>query len=218
MNKALRKAVIAGNWKMNKTRPEAKELLEAIKPLVADAEGKVEVIACVPYTNLETAVNATAGSNVKVGAENVHFEKSGAFTGEISADMLTEIGVEYVVLGHSERRQYFGETDETVNKRTKAALAAGLSLLFALVSFSGNVKQTSQKKLSHVRSSLTFLKSPLKMLRRQSSLMSLYGLSAQARLLLLTRLKKSAHLSVQHLLSFMIRQLLTLLLSSTAVL
>ncbi len=126
MNKTLRKAVIAGNWKMNKTRPEAKELLEAIKPLVANAEGKVEVIACVPYTNLETAVSATAGSNVKVGAENVHFEKSGAFTGEISADMLVEVGVEYVVLGHSERRQYFGETDETVNKRTKAALAAGL--------------------------------------------------------------------------------------------
>ena len=79
-----------------------------------------------PFTNLETAVNTTAGSNVKVGAENVHFEKSGAFTGEISADMLTELGVEYVVIGHSERRQYFGETDETVNKRTKAALAAGL--------------------------------------------------------------------------------------------
>ena len=126
MNKTLRKAVIAGNWKMNKTRPEAKELLEAIKPLVANAEGKVEVIACVPYTNLETAVAATVGSNVKVGAENVHFEKSGAFTGEISADMLVEVGVEYVVLGHSERRQYFGETDETVNMRTKAALAAGL--------------------------------------------------------------------------------------------
>ena len=111
---------------MNKTRPEAKELLEAIKPLVANAEGKVEVIACVPFTNLETAINATAGSNVKIGAENVHFEKSGAFTGEISADMLVELGVEYVVIGHSERRQYFGETDETVNKRTKAALAAGL--------------------------------------------------------------------------------------------
>ena len=119
-----RKAIIAGNWKMNKTRPEAKELLEAIKPLVANAEGKVEVIACVPFTNLETAINATAGSNVKIGAENVHFEKSGAFTGEISADMLVELGVEYVVIGHSERRQYFGETDETVNKRTKAALAA----------------------------------------------------------------------------------------------
>ena len=126
MNKSLRKAIIAGNWKMNKTRPEAKELLEAIKPLVANAEGKIEVIACVPFTNLETAVAATAGSNVKVGAENVHFEKSGAFTGEISADMLVEVGVEYVVIGHSERRQYFGETDETVNKRTKAALAAGL--------------------------------------------------------------------------------------------
>ena len=126
MNKAKRKAIIAGNWKMNKTRPEARALLEAIKPLVADAAGKIEVIACVPFTNLETAVNATAGSNVKVGAENVHFEKSGAFTGEISADMLTEIGVEYVVIGHSERRQYFGETDETVNKRAKAALNAGL--------------------------------------------------------------------------------------------
>ena len=126
MNKNLRKAIIAGNWKMNKTRPEAKELLEAIKPLVANAEGNIEVIACVPFTNLETAINTTAGSNVKIGAENVHFEKSGAFTGEISADMLVELGVEYVVIGHSERRQYFGETDETVNKRTVAALEAGL--------------------------------------------------------------------------------------------
>ncbi|MBQ9375660.1 MAG: triose-phosphate isomerase [Ruminococcus sp.] len=126
MKKNVRKAIIAGNWKMNKTRPEAKELLEAIKPLVANADGKVEVIACVPFTNLETAIATTEGSNVKVGAENVHFEKSGAFTGEISADMLVELGVEYVVIGHSERRQYFGETDETVNKRTKAALAAGL--------------------------------------------------------------------------------------------
>ena len=126
MKKAVRKAIIAGNWKMNKTRPEAKELLEAIKPLVANAEGKVEVIACVPFTNLETAINATAGSYVKIGAENVHFEKSGAFTGEISADMLVELGDEYVVIDHSEKRQYFGETDETVNKRTKAALAAGL--------------------------------------------------------------------------------------------
>ena len=101
MNKSLRKAIIAGNWKMNKTRPEAKELLEAIKPLVANADGKAEVIACVPFTNLETAINTTSGSNVKIGAENVHFEKSGAYTGEISADMLVELGVEYVVIGHS---------------------------------------------------------------------------------------------------------------------
>lgn len=125
MKKTVRKAIIAGNWKMNKTRPEAKALLEEIKPLVANA-GEVEVVACVPFTNLETAIAATEGTNIKIGAENVHFEKSGAYTGEISADMLTELGVEYVVIGHSERRQYFGETDETVNKRTKTALAAGL--------------------------------------------------------------------------------------------
>ena len=124
MNKSLRKAIIAGNWKMNKTRPEAKALIEAITPLAANAD--CEVVVCVPFTNLETAIAATAGTNIHVGAQNCHFEKSGAFTGEISADMLVELGVEYVVLGHSERRQYFGETDETVNKRTKAALAAGL--------------------------------------------------------------------------------------------
>ena len=124
MNKELRKAIIAGNWKMNKTRPEAKALIEDLIPIAAKAT--CEVVICVPYTNLETAVELTKGTNIKVGAENVHFEKSGAFTGEISADMLTEIGVEYVIIGHSERRQYFGETDETVNKRTKAALAAGL--------------------------------------------------------------------------------------------
>ena len=124
MNKNVRKAVIAGNWKMNKTRPEAKELIEAIKPLAENAG--CEVVVCVPFTNLETAVNAVKGTNIRVGAQNCHFEKSGAFTGEISADMLVELGVEYVILGHSERRQYFGETDETVNKRLKAALAAGL--------------------------------------------------------------------------------------------
>ncbi len=124
MKKELRQAIIAGNWKMNKTRPEAKALIEALKPYAAKAT--CGVVICVPFTNLETAVELTKGTNIKVGAQNCHFEKSGAFTGEISAEMLTEIGVEYVVLGHSERRQYFGETDETVNKRTKAALAASL--------------------------------------------------------------------------------------------
>lgn len=124
MNKNIRKAVIAGNWKMNKTRPEAKALIEALVPLAKNAG--CEVVICVPFTNLETAVELTKGTNIKVGAQNCHFAKSGAYTGEISADMLTEVGVEYVVLGHSERRQYFAETDETVNKRTKAALEAGL--------------------------------------------------------------------------------------------
>ncbi|MDR0196744.1 MAG: triose-phosphate isomerase [Oscillospiraceae bacterium] len=124
MNKNLRKAVIAGNWKMNKTRPETLALINEIKPLAADAG--CEVVVCVPFTNLETAVGAVKGTNIKVGAQNVHFEKSGAFTGEISADMLVEAGVDYVIIGHSERRRYFGETDETVNKRVKAALQAGL--------------------------------------------------------------------------------------------
>lgn len=124
MNKTLRKAVIAGNWKMNKTPKEAEALLKEIVPLVKDAD--CEVIACVPYVDLCTAIEATKGTNIKIGAENCHWAESGAFTGEISTGMLTELGVEYVVLGHSERRQYFGETDETVNKRTKAALAAGL--------------------------------------------------------------------------------------------
>ena len=124
MNKELRQAVIAGNWKMNKTRPEAKALIEELIPIAEKAS--CGVVICVPFTNLETAVELTKGTNIKVGAENVHFEEKGAFTGEISAAMLTEIGVEYVIIGHSERRQYFGETDETVNKRTKAALKAGL--------------------------------------------------------------------------------------------
>ena len=130
MKKSLRKAVIAGNWKMNKTRPEAKALIEELKPLVANAG--CDVVACVPFTNLETALNAAEGSNIKIGAQNCHFEKSGAFTGEISADMLKEMGVEYVVIGHSERRQYFGETDVTVNKRTKAALNAGLKVILCV--------------------------------------------------------------------------------------
>ena len=122
--KGLRKTIIAGNWKMNKTPSEAKALLDEIAPLVADAP--CEVVACVPYVDLATAVEATKDTNIKIGAENCHWAESGAFTGEISTAMLKEIGVEYVVIGHSERRQYFGETDETVNKRVKAALAAGL--------------------------------------------------------------------------------------------
>lgn len=124
MNKVLRKAVIAGNWKMNNTPSQAKALLEEIAPLVKDAE--CEVVACVPYVDIAVAVEAVKGTNIKIGAENAHWEEKGAYTGEISTGMLKECGVEYVVLGHSERRQYFGETDDSVNKRTKAVLNAGL--------------------------------------------------------------------------------------------
>ncbi|MBN1864379.1 MAG: triose-phosphate isomerase, partial [Victivallales bacterium] len=122
-----KKVIIAGNWKMNKTASEARDFVEAFKPLVKDVEpGDVSVVVCPPFTGLSEAVKAAAGSNVKVGAQNIHWEKSGAFTGEISGAMLKELGVEYVIIGHSERRQYFGETDETVNKRLKAALDCGL--------------------------------------------------------------------------------------------
>ena len=125
MNKATRKAVIAGNWKMNMTPSEAKKLISELIPAVEGKNG-CDIIVCVPFVDIPAAVEAAKGTNIKVGAQNVHFMKNGAYTGEISADMLVECGVEYVVIGHSERRQYFGETDETVNKRTVAALNAGL--------------------------------------------------------------------------------------------
>lgn len=120
-----RKVIIAGNWKMNKTASEGKALVEDLKGRVSSFTN-VDIVVCPPFTTLESVVKAAKGSNVKVGAQNIHWAENGAFTGEISAGMLKEAGVEYVIIGHSERRQYFGETDETVNKRLKAALAAGL--------------------------------------------------------------------------------------------
>ena len=130
MNKALRKAVIAGNWKMNKTPSEAKALITELKPLVANAD--CDVVICVPYVDLQVALEETAGSNIHVGAENCHWAESGAFTGEVAAPMLKEMGVEYVVIGHSERRQYFGETDDTVRDRTRAALDNGLKVILCV--------------------------------------------------------------------------------------
>ena len=126
----MRKAIIAGNWKMNKTPAEAKALVEALKPLVKDAS--CDVVVCVPAVDIATAKAAAKGSNIKVGAQNVHFAKSGAYTGELSADMLKEAGAEYVIIGHSERRQYFGETDATVNQRVLAAVNAGLKVILCV--------------------------------------------------------------------------------------
>lgn len=120
----MRKKIIAGNWKMNKTPSEAEILVKEISAKVSGAV--CDVVVCPPAVNLERVINAASGTNLCVGAQNVHFEDSGAFTGEIAADMLTEIGVKYVIIGHSERRQYFGETDETVNKRTVQAISKGL--------------------------------------------------------------------------------------------
>lgn len=127
MNKAVRAAVIAGNWKMNKTPAQTTALINEMKPLVKDADCKV--VLCVPFIDIPAAVEAAKGSNIAIGAENVHFKESGAYTGEVSAQMLVESGVQYVVIGHSERRQYFGETDQTVNLRTLAAVKAGLTAI-----------------------------------------------------------------------------------------
>ena len=121
----MRKPIIAGNWKMNNTASEGVALVNAIAPLVKEAN--CDVVVCVPAIDIPAVSEALKGTNICLGAENVHFAEKGAYTGEISAAMLLEYGVQYVIIGHSERRQYFGETDETVNKRTLTALKAGLT-------------------------------------------------------------------------------------------
>ena len=120
----MRRKVIAGNWKMNMLPGEAIEMINELTPLVKDT--KNEVILCVPYTDLFYALLTAQNTNIKIGAQNMHFEESGAYTGEVSGKMLKAINVEYVIIGHSERRQYFAETDETVNKKIKAAFKYGL--------------------------------------------------------------------------------------------
>ena len=124
----MRRTVIAGNWKMNMTPSETKAFITALAPKV-EGKDKCDIVLCVPAIDIPAAVEAAKGTNIKIGAENVHFKESGAFTGELSAKMLVEAGVEYVVIGHSERRQYFAETDKTVNLRTLAALNAGLKAI-----------------------------------------------------------------------------------------
>ena len=120
----MRKKVIAGNWKMNKLPNEAMEFITELAPLVKDSES--EVVICVPYTDLFYALMTAQGTNIKIGAQNMHFEEKGAYTGEVSGEMLKAIGVEYVIIGHSERRAYYNETDASVNKKLKKALALEL--------------------------------------------------------------------------------------------
>lgn len=120
----MRKKVIAGNWKMNMLPNEAISFIEELAPLVKNTQN--EVVLCVPYTDLFYSLLTAQNTNIKIGAQNMHFEESGAYTGEVSGKMLKSINVEYVIIGHSERRQYFNETDETVNKKIKAAFQYGL--------------------------------------------------------------------------------------------
>lgn len=146
----MKNKIIAGNWKMNKSRIEAEQLINALIPLVKDT--KNTVVICVPFTDLCKAVKLTKGTNIHVGAQNCHWKESGAFTGEIAPSMLTELGVEYVVIGHSERRTYFGETDATVLARTKAALAAGLKPIVCIGETleernSGNMEKVLQRQV-----------------------------------------------------------------------
>ena len=126
----MRKPIIAGNWKMNKTPAEAVELVKGLIPLVKDA--KCDVVVCPTAVCLPAVAEVIKGTNIKLGAQNVHFAEKGAYTGELSADMLKAVGCEYVIVGHSERRQYFGETDKTVNLRATAAVKAGLTAIICV--------------------------------------------------------------------------------------
>lgn len=144
----MRTPIIAGNWKMNKGPKEAAELIHELKPLVKDA--KATVVVCVPAVDFAAVKTAIRGSKIKLGAQNVHYKESGAYTGELSAAMLKEVGVDYVIIGHSERRQYFGETDETVNLRVKAAVAAGLTPIICV----GELKE--QREAGYTNALVTY--------------------------------------------------------------
>ncbi len=148
----MRKKVIAGNWKMNMLPNEAIDFIEKITPTVKDSEA--EVILCMPYTDLMYGLLTSQDTNIKIGAQNMHWEENGAYTGEISGKMLKCIGVEYVIVGHSERRQYFAETDETVNKKVKTALANGLK---PIVCVGEDLKQREQGECKEVITNQTYL-------------------------------------------------------------
>ena len=137
-----RRPVIAGNWKMNLLPAAATALVDELKPLCANAN--CDIVLCVPYLNIPAALAATAGSNLKVGAQNCHWAENGAFTGEVSAGMLKDAGVEYVIVGHSERRTLFGDTNETVARRTRAGLDAGLKVILCV----GEVLQERQQNIT----------------------------------------------------------------------
>ena len=131
MNKAKRAAVIAGNWKMNMTPAKTTAFMKELAPKVAGLDD-CKIVLCVPFVDIAAAVEATKGTNIEIGAENIHMEAKGAYTGEVAVNMLSGVGCQYVILGHSERREYYGETDATLVEKVKLALAEGLSPIFCI--------------------------------------------------------------------------------------
>ena len=205
-----RRKIVAGNWKMNMTPSQAVELCNTLKDLVKSDD--VDVVYCVPAIDIVPVVEAVKGTNVEVGAENMYFEEKGAYTGEISADMLLDAGVKYVIIGHSERRDYFKECDCLLNKKVKKALEKGLIPILCcgetLEPWTGSV----------CRSNLIWLTLPQIRLRAWLLHTSLSGQSVPARPLPPSRQKKSARVSVSASLRCMIPILQKLFVFSTAVL
>ena len=183
-----RKKIIAGNWKMNMTPSEAVKLVETLKPLVANDD--VDVVFCVPAIDILPVVEAAKGSNIQVGAENMYFEEKGAFTGEISPNMLTDAGVKYVVLGHSERREYFAETSETVNKKMLKAFEHGITPIMCCGETLDQREQGVTMDFIRQQVKVGFLNVTADQARQQLSLTSQSGQSEQERLLQQSRLRK----------------------------
>ena len=180
-----RRKIVAGNWKMNKTPSEAVALVNELKPLVANDE--VDVVFCVPAIDIIPVAEAVKGTNIQVGAENMYFEESGAYTGEISPAMLVDAGVKYVVLGHSERREYFGETNADVNKKILKAFEHGITPIMccgetleqlSLTSQSGQLEQVRQQQPSRLKKyAQVFVHVSLKSMMRQQQKLSVFSMA-----------------------------------------
>ena len=200
-----RKKIIAGNWKMNMTPSQAVELVNTLKPLVVNDE--VDVVFCVPAIDIIPAMEASKGTNIQIGAENMYFEDKGAYTGEIAPGMLTDVGVKYVIIGHSERREYFAETDETVNKKVLKAFEYGIT---PIICCGESLTQREQGiTIDWIRQQIKIAFLHVRQSRRQRRLllMSLSGPSAQARWLPPSRRRRFARPSVTALPRSMTRRL-----------